>query len=92
MSFLLQITVDTFSTLEKIYRTCALLLLLLTLIWWLVSEDTWSHSDILHFLQRLIDTCCEMAEVLLRSKYGKDVIYEVVILLLHILLVLVANG
>lgn len=43
---------------------------------------TCSHSYILRisFWQKLIDTCSEMAEVLLRSKYGKDVIYEVVLL------------
>lgn len=31
----------------------------------------------LFFLQKLIDVCCEMAGDLLRSKFGKEIIYEV---------------
>lgn len=29
------------------------------------------------FSQKLIDVCCEMAEDLLRSKFGKEIIFEV---------------
>lgn len=31
-------------------------------------------------LQKLVIACCEMAESLLRSKYGKEIIYEVILL------------